>query len=180
MAIHMIYARAANGVIGRDNALPWHLPEDLARFKRLTWGAAVVMGRKTWDSLPPAVRPLPGRCNIVVSRQPHWCAGQAAHGHASDSATAVRHARSVEQALDLGRRARGAVWVIGGAQIYAQALALADTLHVTEIEADCTGDAYAPVLDGSQWREAARCRHTSRTGLGYSFVRLERLARPQP
>src|SRR5258707_14149320 len=94
MAIHLIYARAANGVIGKDNAMPWHLPEDLAHFKQLTQGSAVVMGRKTWDSLPARFRPLPGRTNIVVTRQADWAPEPVAPG--------VLHATSLEQAMELG------------------------------------------------------------------------------
>ena len=81
MALHLIFARAANGVIGRNNALPWHLPEDLAHFKRLTLGCPVIMGRKTWDSLPPRFRPLPGRRNVVVTRQPDWQAEGVLRAH---------------------------------------------------------------------------------------------------
>ena len=160
MQLHLIYARARNGVIGRDNTLPWHLPEDLAHFKRLTLGCPVIMGRKTWDSLPPKFRPLPGRSNIVITRQPDWhnVGAIAAHG--------------LEAALSLCAQAEH-VWVIGGAQIYAQALPLAATVEVTEIDADFAGDAYAPAL-GAQWREHQREAHTAANGLSYSFVRCVR------
>jgi dihydrofolate reductase len=156
MELHLIYARARNGVIGRDNTLPWHLPEDLAHFKRLTLGCPVIMGRKTWDSLPPKFRPLPGRSNIVITRQPDWhdVGAIAAHG--------------LEAALPLCAQADH-VWVIGGAQIYAQALPLATTVEVTEIDADFAGDAHAPAL-GAQWREHQRESHTAANGLAYSFV----------
>ena len=152
----LIYARAANGVIGKDNALPWHLPEDMAHFKQLTQGCAVIMGRKTWDSLPPRFRPLPGRTNIVITRQAHWQADGA-----------VR-AASLHEALQQAPEGQ-MVWVIGGAQIYAEALPLADRLEVTEIDQDFDGDAYAPALDG-QWAESARSRHVSTNGLPFSFV----------
>jgi dihydrofolate reductase len=160
MQLHLIYARARNGVIGRDKNLPWHLPEDLAHFKRLTLGCPVIMGRKTWDSLPPKFRPLPGRSNIVITRQPNWhnVGAIAAHG--------------LEAALSLCAQADH-VWVIGGAQIYAQALPLATTVEVTEIDADFEGDAYAPAL-GAQWREHQRESHTAANGLPYSFVRYVR------
>ena len=160
MELHLIYARARNGVIGRDNTLPWHLPEDLAHFKRLTLGCPVIMGRKTWDSLPPKFRPLPGRSNIVITRQPDWhnVGAIAAHG--------------LEAALSLCAQADH-VWVIGGAQIYAQALPLAATVEVTEIDADFAGDAYAPAL-GAQWREHQREAYTAANGLPYSFVRYVR------
>jgi dihydrofolate reductase len=156
MPLHLIYARAANGVIGHNNALPWHLPEDMARFKQLTQGCPVVMGRKTWDSLPPRFRPLPGRTNIVVTRQPDW-----------QAEGAVR-AASLSEALGQAPAAP-AVWVIGGAQIYAEALPLADSVYVTEIERDFAGDAYAPTL-GSEWTESERSRHVSTNGLPFSFV----------
>jgi dihydrofolate reductase len=160
MELNLIYARARNGVIGRDNTLPWHLPEDLAHFKRLTLGCPVIMGRKTWDSLPPKFRPLPGRSNIVITRQPDW------HNVGAISA------HGLEAALSLCAQAEH-VWVIGGAQIYAQALPLATTVEVTEIDAHFEGDAYAPAL-GAQWREHQREAYTTANGLSYSFVRYVR------
>ena len=160
MELHLIYARARNGVIGRDNTLPWHLPEDLAHFKRLTLGCPVIMGRKTWDSLPPKFRPLPGRSNIVITRQPDWQSSGAIPAH------------SLEAALSLCAQAEH-VWVIGGAQIYAQALPLATTVALTEIDADFDGDAYAPDL-AANWREHRRESHTAANGLPYSFVRYIR------
>ncbi|MEG0052161.1 MAG: dihydrofolate reductase [Comamonas sp.] len=165
MAIHLIYARAANGVIGKDNAMPWHLPEDMAHFKQLTHGCAVIMGRKTWDSLPPRFRPLPGRTNIVVTRQAGW--------QADPVSESVRPAASLEEALQLGQQISSDVWVIGGAQIYAQALPLADSVEVTEIGRDYEGDAYAPEL-GTEWKEVRRSSHTAVNGLPYSFVRYSR------
>ncbi len=161
MKVHLIFARAANGVIGRDNALPWHLPEDMAHFRRLTQGCPVIMGRKTWDSLPSKFRPLPGRTNIVVTRQPDWAADGA------------RRAASVADAL-AQCPADANVWVIGGAQIYAQALPLADAAAVTEIHADFAGDAFAPQF-GPAWRETARESHTSVNGLAFSFVTYSRI-----
>ena len=156
MKLHLILARAANGVIGKNGALPWHLPEDMAHFRRTTLGCPVIMGRKTWDSLPPRFRPLPGRLNIVVTRQPHWQADGALAAHSLQEACALCPVVSN-------------AWVIGGAEIYAQALALADTAVVTEIDADFEGDAFAPKF-GSQWTETARDPHTSPTGLNFSFV----------
>jgi dihydrofolate reductase len=154
--LHLIYARAANGVIGRDGALPWHLPEDLAHFKRTTLGCPVIMGRKTWDSLPPRFRPLPGRANIVVTRDANWSAQGALVAH------------SLREAHALCAPATDA-WVIGGAQIYAQALPLASSVVVTEIAQDFGGDAWAPTL-GADWREARREQHVSTTGLPFAFV----------
>ena len=156
MKLHLIFARAANGVIGFKNTLPWHLPEDMAHFKRLTMGCPVIMGRKTWDSLPVRFRPLPGRLNIVVTRQGDW------------QAEGARRADSMAQACALCPADSNA-WVIGGAESYAQALPMASTAVVTEIDAEYEGDAYAPQF-GPQWREVARERHVSGTGLGFSFV----------
>ena len=163
MPLHLIYARAANGVIGKDNRLPWHIPEDMAHFKQLTQGCPVVMGRKTWDSLPERFRPLPGRRNIVVTRQSDW------------QAEGAERAGSVDDALALCSGMPD-VWVIGGAQIYAEAQPLAHDAHITEIDKAFEGDAYAPVFDPAQWRETARSRHTATNGLGYSFVTLQRHA----
>ena len=151
-----MWAQARNGVIGRDNAIPWRLPEDLAHFKALTLGHPVIMGRKTWDSLPPKFRPLPGRRNIVVTRQAEW------------QVAGAERAGSLEEALALCGDAPRAC-VIGGAEIYAQALPLADVADVTEIEAEFDGDAYAPRL-GAGWVEEARERHVSANGLAFSFV----------
>jgi dihydrofolate reductase len=159
MKIGLIYARSRGGVIGKDGVMPWHIPEDLAHFKKVTGGCPVVMGRKTWDSLPPRFRPLPGRRNIVITRQPGW------------AAEGAERAGSLQEAL---AACGGApmVWVIGGAQIYAQALPLADVVEATEIDADFSGDAFAPQL-GAEWEETAREAHTSAAGLGYSFVTYE-------
>ena len=158
--LNLIYARAANGVIGKDNQLPWHLPEDLAHFKRTTLGCPVIMGRKTWDSLPPKFRPLPGRANIVVTRDAAWRADGALVAH------------SIEAARDLCTAASDA-WVIGGAQIYVQALPLAHTVVVTEIGRDFEGDAFAPTL-GPEWHEAERENHVSASGLPFAFVTYTR------
>lgn len=154
--INMIYARAANGVIGKDNAMPWHLPEDSARFKRLTQGWPVIMGRKTWDSLPPRFRPLPGRTNVVITRQPDWLAAGALP------------VASLADALALCSQSQE-VWIMGGAQIYAQAQPLAERIEVTEIAQDFEGDAFAPPL-GSEWRETARENHCASSGLKFSFI----------
>lgn len=156
MKLHLIFARAANGVIGSNNTLPWHLPEDMAHFKRTTLGCPVIMGRKTWDSLPPKFRPLPGRLNVVVTRQPDWHAEGAMCAHSLPEAMALCPADSD-------------AWVIGGAEIYAQALPLASTAVVTDIEASYEGDAYAPQF-GPEWIETARIQQISATGLSFSFV----------
>jgi dihydrofolate reductase len=156
MKLHLIYARARNGVIGANNSLPWHLPEDLAHFKRTTLGQPVIMGRKTWESLPPKFRPLPGRLNIVVTRQPDWHAEGAVRAHSIEDAM-----RQCPEASD--------AWVIGGAEIYAQAAPLASTAVVTEIEQDFEGDAFAPEL-GHDWVAVHRETHTAANGLTFSFV----------
>jgi dihydrofolate reductase len=156
MKLGLILARARNGVIGKDGVMPWHLPEDLAHFKKVTLGCPVIMGRKTWDSLPPRFRPLPGRANIVITRQGDW--------HAEGATRAA----SLQEALALCMGAAQA-WVIGGAQIYAQAKALAHVAEVTEIDADFEGDAFAPDF-GEGWNEVARERHRSAGGLTFSFV----------
>jgi dihydrofolate reductase len=156
MELKLIYARSRNGVIGREGQLPWHLPADLAHFKQTTLGQAVVMGRKTWDSLPERFRPLPGRTNIVITRQKDW----QAHG------ALVAH--SLAQAMALCPEP-GPLWVIGGAEVYAQALPLANTVVVTEIDIDVEGDAHAPHL-GAEWKELSRQFHAIEGGLSYSFV----------
>ncbi|MDB5825985.1 MAG: dihydrofolate reductase [Variovorax sp.] len=162
MRINLIFARAANGVIGANGALPWHLPEDMAHFKAQTAKAPVIMGRKTWDSLPPRFRPLPGRTNIVVTRQADW------HGEGAQAAS------SLLDALAFAERTQTAeAWVIGGAQIYAEAEPLAQRAVVTEIHRDYDGDAWAPTM-GSKWQETARESHVAADGVAYSFVTLER------
>src|SRR5574343_1858779 len=159
MRLHLIYARARNGVIGRDNQMPWHLPEDLAHFKRVTLGQPVIMGRKTWDSLPPKFRPLPGRKNIVVTRQADW------------QAEGALRAGSIDQARRLCGEAPEA-WIMGGADIYRQAEPLARTAVVTEIDAAYEGDAFAPTLS-SKWHEVQRESHTAANGLCCALVTYE-------
>lgn len=154
--IGLIYARARNGVIGKNGVMPWHLPEDLAHFKRTTLNHPVIMGRKTWDSLPPRFRPLPGRTNIVITRQTSW------------NADGAHRAASLQDALQLCKDAEK-VWVIGGAQIYAHALPLADEVVATEIDADFEGDAYAPSL-GESWQAVTRDDLTTANNLSLSFV----------
>ena len=160
MGLNLIFARARNGVIGRDNTLPWHLAEDLAHFKKTTLGQPVIMGRKTWESLPPQFRPLPGRTNIVITRQSAWQAQGAQVAHSIDQARALCAATDE-------------VWVIGGAEVYAQSMPWATRAVVTEIDADYEGDAFAPTFDAS-WQETARESHTAANGTRYSFVTLTR------
>ena len=160
MNINMIFARSANGVIGNNNAMPWHLPEDLAHFKKLTLGSPVIMGRKTWDSLPTKFRPLPGRTNVVITRQTGW------------QAEGAQTAGSLIDALALCQLASD-VWIIGGAQIYAQAAPLASRIEVTHIDKIYQGDAFAPTL-GSQWQQSQKEAHVSSTGLNFSFITYTR------
>ena len=160
--VAIIAAVADNGVIGRGNALPWKIPEDLRHFKGITMGKPVIMGRRTWDSIG---RPLPGRTNIVVTRNPSF------------AAAGVEVVASLEQALALAGRiaaAQGAAEavVIGGAQIYRAAIPRADRLYITEVHASVEGDARWPDIDWSQWREASREFHAGSPD--YSFVRYER------
>jgi dihydrofolate reductase len=165
LTIGLIWAEAG-GVIGNDGVMPWHLPEDLAHFKQLTLGAPVVMGRKTWDSLNPRFRPLPGRRNIVVTRQAGW------HVDGVDTA------HSVAEALELAAAAADdstiSAWVIGGSEIFAAVIDRADRLEVTEIRTSVAGDTHAPSIDGrwaEAWRDPIDGWHTSRTGLDYRFIR---------
>ena len=160
MNINMIFARSANGVIGNNNAMPWHLPEDLAHFKKLTLGSPVIMGRKTWDSLPTKFRPLPGRTNVVITRQTGW------------QAEGAQTAGSLMDALALCQLASD-IWIIGGAQIYAQAEPLASRIEVTHIDKTYVGDAFAPTL-GSQWQPSPKEDHVSSTGLNFSFITYTR------
>ena len=161
MPLHMIYARARNGVIGKQGQLPWHLPEDLAHFKRTTLGQPVVMGRVTWESLPEKFRPLPGRSNVVVSRQPSFSAPGAQVVASLDDAMALFPPTEV-------------IWLIGGAQLYAQGLAKGSQIVVTEIDADYEGDAYAPSLSPIDWIETHRTSHVSAQGLTYHLVTLQK------
>ena len=157
MTIRLIWAQSRSGVIGRDGKLPWRLPEDMRRFRELTTGGTVVMGRRTWESLPPRFRPLLDRRNVVISRDPSY------------DAPGAEVVTSVEAALDGAE-----VWVAGGAEIYAAAMDRADALVVTDVDLDADGDAWAPVI-GPEWA-AARVGEwqTSETGLRYRFRELRR------
>lgn len=160
----LIAAVAQNGCIGVNNALPWHLPEDLAHFRDTTRGHAVIMGRKTWESLPPRFRPLPGRRNVVLTRQPNW--------RAEGAEVAATLAQALEQLAGTPR-----AFVIGGAEVYAQALPRADAMILTEIHQDVSGDAYFPAWDRTAFAEVARQRHTAAApnAFEFSFVTYHRL-----
>jgi dihydrofolate reductase len=157
----LIAAVARDGVIGRDNAIPWHLPEDARRFREVTMGHAVVMGRRTWESLPERFRPLPGRRNVVVTRNTEW------------RADGAEQAISLDAALRL-LAGEPRVFVIGGAEMYAEALPLADELVVTEIDAKVEGDVFFPTWDRAAFREASREGHLSEDGVAFAFVTYTR------
>ncbi len=154
----LIAARARNGVIGLDNRMPWHLPEDLAYFKRVTLGKPVVMGRKTFESIG---RPLPGRLNIVVTRNPDWQAVGVQVAHSLDAALALAAAAAPEE-----------IMLIGGAELYRQALPQADVLYLTEIDAEFAGDAFFPGFDPADWRiDREEAGQRDSDGLRWRFVR---------
>jgi dihydrofolate reductase len=158
--VYLIAAIAANGIIGARGGLPWRLPEDLRHFRNLTLGHPVIMGRRTWESLPA---PLAGRDNIVITAR----AGYDAPG--------ASVAASLEGALALCAGER-LVFVIGGAALYAAALPLADGLVLTEIHRDYEGDVRFPSFDRAAWKETQRRRHTAPDGLRFDFVLYERAA----
>lgn len=139
--ISLVYAQSKNGVIGAAGGLPWQIPSDLKRFKETTFGKPIIMGRKTWDSLPR--KPLPGRKNIVVTRQENWVAAGA------------EVAVSVEDALQIAGKVPE-ICVIGGGEIYDLFLNFADRIYLTEVDVRVDGDTLAPVLDPQEWREVSR------------------------
>ena len=160
--LSLIAAVAANGVIGSDNALPWRLPEDLKCFKALTLGHPVIMGRKTHESIG---RPLPGRRNIVVSH------------NATFAAAGCETAASLEAAIAACAGTADEIFIIGGAQIYAKALPLAERLYLTEICAEFPGDARFPAFDRDIWHETAREHHLGGNGISFDFAVYERAGR---
>lgn len=163
----MIWAQARGGVIGAGGAMPWHLPEDLAHFRATTAGHPVIMGRATWDSLPRRFRPLPGRRNIVVTRDPRWSADGAQACGTPDEA--------VRAALDAAPS--GEIWVTGGSQIYRSLLAHADLCVVTDIDTEVAGDAFAPAIDPDVWeQDPSEWQVSERTRLRYRFRTLRRRA----
>jgi dihydrofolate reductase len=158
--VGLIWAQSTSGVIGRDGRIPWRLPEEQARFKELTMGHTVVMGRLTWESLPAKVRPLPGRKNVVLTRQADYMADGA------DVVTTLVDALADDE-----------IWVIGGEQIYTLALPIATRCEVTEVEIDLPrqdGDAVAPVLDES-WMGATGDWLTSGSGLRFRYHSYQRV-----
>ncbi len=158
-SVTLVVARAANGVIGRDGGLPWHLPADLRHFRALTLGKPVIMGRRTFVSIG---RPLPGRHNIVLTRDPAWIADGVTV--AADLGAALAAAGAVDEAM-----------IIGGAAVYAAALPRATRVSLTEVDAAPDGDTILPPFDPVAWRETARVAHPAAGDApGYSFVTLER------
>ncbi|MFI9401491.1 dihydrofolate reductase [Nocardia sp. NPDC052316] len=158
--IGLIWAQTPDGVIGFENTIPWRVPEDMANFKAVTMGHPVVMGRRTWDSLPPKFRPLSGRRNIVVTRQPDW------------AAEGAERAGSVAEALTLS--GPDTVWIAGGGEIYRVAMDFATDLLVTEVDTTVDGDAYAPAI-GPEWTtDDTAPWHDSTSGLRYRIRRYTR------
>jgi dihydrofolate reductase len=157
--ISLVVAMADNGVIGKGGTLPWRIPDDMRRFKTLTMGKPCIMGRRTWESLPK--KPLPGRANIVVTRDAEFHAEGAAIAHSLDDAFALA-----------GEAAE--ICVIGGADIYHAALPHATLVHLTQVHGDLDGDRRMPPFDPNTWRETAREEHQTPDGLRYSYVTLER------
>ena len=160
MTVVIVVAMGTNGVIGVDGDMPWHLPADLAHFKAVTLGYPMIMGRKTYESIG---RPLPGRTTIVVTRQASW------------TAAGVLVAAGFDQALQLARGLDSQVFIVGGAQIYAEALSrgVVDQLIVTKIEATPVGDTYFPAIDWSDWTETERERFSDSTP-AFSIVTYRR------
>lgn len=158
--LSIIVAMAKNHTIGANNALPWHCPEDLKHFKKLTMGHHIIMGRKTLDSIG---RPLPGRTTVVITRNPELKIDGCIMAHSLEEAIAVC-------AVDKE------VFVVGGAELYAQALPLAYTLHLTEIQQDVAGDAHFPDIKHEEWEEISREKHHQETPqpLEYHFVTYQR------
>jgi dihydrofolate reductase len=149
--IALVVAASRNGCIGRDGDLPWRLPSDLRRFKEITSGGTVVMGRRTWESLPPAFRPLPGRRNVVVTRTPGWSA------------------EGAEVAGSLGEALADGVFVIGGGQIYEQTLPAADRVYATWVDAEVDGDTFFPGLDPAAWKLTSESERHVENGFAFTF-----------
>ncbi|UXY14380.1 dihydrofolate reductase [Chitiniphilus purpureus] len=157
MALALIAAVARNRVIGVDNRLPWRIPDDLKRFKAMTMGHPMIMGRKTFESFPA---PLPGRRHLVVTRNPAW--------QAEGAEVYTRIADAVEAAAD------ATIYVVGGGEIYRQTLPLADTLHLTEVDLAPAGDAWFPEFAPDEWQEVSREAHQQADGIRYAFVTYRR------
>jgi dihydrofolate reductase len=168
--VTIVVARARNGTIGRDNALPWRLPEDLKHFKATTIGHAIVMGRRTFESIG---RALPGRRTIVVTRDPHWQREGCERAGSLEGAIALAGTRGPDPTI-----ATDEVFVVGGAQLFAQALPLTDRIVLTEIELDVDGDTHFPAPDPARWRVASRRDAVSSTGLAFAILDYRRVDVP--
>jgi dihydrofolate reductase len=164
--IGLVWAEARGGVIGAAGGMPWHVPEDLAHFKAVTSGSPVVMGRKTWESLPERFRPLPGRRNIVVTRNADWSADGAERAASLDAGMAVAQDAETPEWI----------WIIGGGELFREGIGSADRLEVTELDLEVDGDTFAP--DRSDWSiaevEPAEGWRTSSSGIRYRFLALGR------
>lgn len=167
MKLALVWAMSQNRTIGRDNSLPWHLPEDLRYFKRITMGKPIIMGRKTWDSIG---RPLPGRVSIVISRNPGF------QPEGAMTVTTLQDAIKLAEEIALRDDMEEAA-VIGGAEIFALALPASDRLYVTEVHAEVPGDVFFPEFDPDSWREISRESFSASEAnpYDYSFVVLDRL-----
>jgi dihydrofolate reductase len=157
VTVALVAAVARGGVIGRDNTIPWHIPEDVAHFKSLTSGHPVVMGRRTWASIPDRFRPLPNRRNVVVTRNPAWHEDGAERAGSLDEALALLDGEPL-------------VYVIGGAELYSAALPVADELLLTEVEMDVQGDTFFPQFDRELFAEVSREPHVAADGTPFAFV----------
>lgn len=163
MQISIIVATAQNGVIGRDNQLIWHLPDDLKQFKRLTTGHPIIMGRKTFESIG---KPLPNRTSIVITRSPSWSFEGVMVVHALADAMEVARKTGTDEAF-----------IIGGAEIYRQTLPIADKIYLTQIKADFEGDAYFEIPNAIDWQEISRIHHATdaKHTIAFDFVELKRI-----
>jgi dihydrofolate reductase len=164
--IVFVLAMADNGVIGAAGAIPWRIADDLKRFKALTMGKPLVMGRKTWDSFPK--KPLPGRTNIVITRDRGWTADGAVVAHSLDEALARAESENPPEIV-----------IAGGAEIYRAALPQAARIELTEVHVNAAGDSHLLPFDKAVWRETAREDHATPDGLGYSYVTLVRRLAPR-
>jgi dihydrofolate reductase len=165
MKLSLIVAMSRNGVIGLDNRLPWYLSEDLRYFKSVTMGRPIIMGRKTFDSIG---RPLPGRCNIVVTRNPSW------------TEPGVKVTQTIDQAILLGRQVcqnggGDELMVIGGAQIYSATVASADRIYLTEVDTDIEGDAFFPDFNRDEWNQVKVQYPERADNPSYRFLVLDRI-----
>jgi len=168
ISISIIVAHASNYVIGKDGKLPWHIPADLKYFKELTYGSPIIMGRKTFESIG---RPLPGRHNIIITRNSEY--------NNADCAVVFDFQSALKEASNFAEKNGSSdIYIIGGAEVYKQAINFADKAYITEVHADFDGDAVFDMLDISNWKEISRDYHANETtDLSYSFVVLTRISK---